>query len=305
MDFKPMEKVTFNSIAEEWLQYKKATVKESSYLNYKFVIQKNFYEELGGLNLEQLLKYNFNSFVVELMEELSNKTVKDRITVLKSILKYAEIKYDVNFKVGLISTPAQTQNEIEVFNDKDRKKIENYCIKSEELKHIGILISLYTGLRIGEVCALKWSDIDFENKCIKVNHTIQRVYEGKKQSKVIIDKPKTKKSIRVIPIARVLYDKLKPLSKLYDNEAFVLTGEKEIFYEPLGYRYAYKGILEECEIPYKRYHLLRHTFATRCINVGMDIKSLSEVLGHANVSITLNIYVHSSFETKNKFINKL
>ena len=109
----------------------------------------------------------------------------------------------------------------------------------------------------------------------------------------------------MIPIARVLYDKLKPLSKLYDNEAFVLTGEKEIFYEPLGYRYAYKGILEECEIPYKRYHLLRHTFATRCINVGMDIKSLSEVLGHANVSITLNIYVHSSFETKNKFINKL
>ena len=106
-------------------------------------------------------------------------------------------------------------------------------------------------------------------------------------------------------MAKVLYDKLKPLSKQFSKEAFVLTGEEERYIEPLGYRYTYKKILDNCEIEYKKYHILRHTFATRCIAVGMDIKSLSEILGHANVSITLNIYVHSSFETKNKFINKL
>ena len=305
MEKNALRKIKFRFVIEEWLQYKKTTIKESSYLNYKFIIEANIKKEMGEKNLEELLQYNFNSFVEQLMEKLSNKTVKDIMTVLKAILKYAEIKYDINFKISLISTPAQITNEVEVFNDRDRKKMEKYCIESKEIKDLGVLISLYTGLRIGEVCALKWSDIDFEKKYIKVNHTLQRVYVNKRETKVLYDRPKTKKSIRKIPMAKVLYEKLKEISKNYDNEAFVLTGSTKRYYEPLGYRYIYRKILEKCDIEYKRYHQLRHTFATRCIKVGMDVKSLSEVLGHANVSITLNIYVHSSFETKNKFINKL
>lgn len=305
MEKKELKKIKFNNLIEEWLQYKKTTIKESSYLNYKFIIETNIRKEMGEKNLDELLKYNFNLFVQKLMEKLSNKTVKDIMTVLKSILKYAEVKYDINFKISLISTPAQISNEVEVFNDKDRKKMEKYCINSKDLRDVGVLISLYAGLRIGEVCALKWSDIDFEKRCIKVNHTLQRVYVNKKETKILYDRPKTKKSIRTIPMARILYDKLKVLSKDYDEDTFVLTGDKKRYYEPLGYRYIYKRLLDRCDIEYKRYHQLRHTFATRCIKVGMDVKSLSEVLGHANVSITLNIYVHSSFETKNKFINKL
>ena len=300
-----LEKVTFENLSNDWLEYKKPTIKESSYLNYKFTISNKFMDEFGDMNVNCLLAYNFNSLVTELMESLSPKTVKDIMTVLKSILKYGEIKYDVNFKTSLISTPNPSGKEVEVFTEKDRKKLENYCIESNELKDIGVMISLYTGLRIGEVCALKWKNLDFENKCIKVTHTLQRVYEGKNKTKVLYDKPKTKKSIRTIPMAKVLYDKLKPLSKQFSKDAFVLTGDEEKYIEPLGYRYTYKKILDDCGIEYKKYHILRHTFATRCIAVGMDIKSLSEILGHANVSITLNIYVHSSFETKNKFINKL
>ena len=305
MEKNALRKIKFRFVIEEWLQYKKTTIKESSYLNYKFIIEANIKKEMGEKNLEELLQYNFNSFVEQLMEKLSNKTVKDIMTVLKAILKYAEIKYDINFKISLISTPAQITNEVEVFNDRDRKKMEKYCIESKEIRDLGVLISLYTGLRIGEVCALKWSDIDFEKRYIKVNHTLQRVYVNKKDTKVLYDRPKTKKSIRKIPMAKVLYEKLKEVSKNYDYEAFVLTGDTKRYYEPLGYRYIYRKILEKCDIEYKRYHQLRHTFATRCIKVGMDVKSLSEVLGHANVSITLNIYVHSSFETKNNFINKL
>ena len=305
MEKNALRKIKFKFIIEEWLQYKKTTIKESSYFNYKFIIEANIKKEMGEKNLEELLQYNFNSFVEQLMEKLSSKTVKDIMTVLKAILKYAEIKYDINFKISLISTPAQITKEVEVFNDRDRKKMEKYCIESKEIRDLGVLISLYTGLRIGEVCALKWSDIDFEKKYIKVNHTLQRVYVNKRETKVLYDRPKTKKSIRKIPMAKVLYEKLKEISKNYDNEAFVLTGSTKRYYEPLGYRYIYRKILEKCDIEYKRYHQLRHTFATRCIKVGMDVKSLSEVLGHANVSITLNIYVHSSFETKNKFINKL
>ena len=305
MEKNALRKIKFKFIIEEWLQYKKTTIKESSYFNYKFIIEANIKKEMGEKNLEELLQYNFNSFVEQLMEKLSSKTVKDIMTVLKAILKYAEIKYDINFKISLISTPAQITNEVEVFNDRDRKKMEKYCIESKEIRDLGVLISLYTGLRIGEVCALKWSDIDFEKKYIKVNHTLQRVYVNKRETKVLYDRPKTKKSIRKIPMAKVLYEKLKEISKNYDNEAFVLTGSTKRYYEPLGYRYIYRKIMKKCDIEYKRYHQLRHTFATRCIKVGMDVKSLSEVLGHANVSITLNIYVHSSFETKNKFINKL
>lgn len=164
---------------------------------------------------------------------------------------------------------------------------------------------MYTGLRIGEICALKWENFDFDNKCIKITHTLQRVYEDKKNTRVIIDNPKTKKSYRSIPIAKVLYEKLKPLSKQFTKDSFILTGEEERYVEPLGYRYTYKKILKDCKVAYKKYHILRHTFATRCIGVGMDVKSLSEILGHASVSVTLNIYVHSSFETKNKYINRL
>ena len=232
MEKNALRKIKFKFIIEEWLQYKKTTIKESSYLNYKFIIETNIKKEMGEKNLEELLQYNFNSFVEQLMEKLSSKTVKDIMTVLKAILKYAEIKYDINFKISLISTPAQITNEVEVFNDKDRKKMEKYCIQSKEIRDLGVLISLYTGLRIGEVCALKWSDIDFEKKYIKVNHTLQRVYVNKRETKVLYDRPKTKKSIRKIPMAKVLYEKLKEISKNYDNEAFVLTGSTKRYYEP-------------------------------------------------------------------------
>ena len=164
---------------------------------------------------------------------------------------------------------------------------------------------MYAGLRIGEVCALKWEDIDFENRIINVTHTLQRVYVSRRNTKVIYTTPKTQKSLRKIPINNNLYVILKVFSKNYDKGDFILSGDKNKWIEPIAYRYTYKKILKSAKVTYKKYHTLRHTFATRCINVGMDVKSLSEILGHSNVTITLNTYVHSSFATKNKFINRL
>ena len=166
-------------------------------------------------------------------------------------------------------------------------------------------MALFTGARKTNVLEMRWKDIDFDTKCIDVTHTLQRVYVSKKETKIIYTTPKTQKSIRRIPLAKVLYAKLKEMSKDYPKDAFVLTGSTDKWIEPLGYRYTYKSILQHSRVKYKKYHTLRHTFATRCVKVGMDTKSLSEILGHANVTITLNIYVHSSFETKNKYINKL
>lgn len=300
-----ISEINFNQLSEEWLQFKKNQIKESTYLNYKFIIKSKFTEEFGKKSIEELLHYNFNLYISDLIERLESKTVKDIISILKSILKYAETKYDVNFKLNLVSSPSIYKKDIEIFTERERKRIEGICMKSNELKDLGILISLYAGLRIGEVCALKWKDINFESKCINVTHTLQRVYVSKKDTKIIYTTPKTRKSIRKIPLSKVLYAKLKDISKQYEKNAFVLTGDTDKWVEPLGYRYTYKLILKQSRVKYKKFHTLRHTFATRCVKVGMDTKSLSEILGHSNVNITLNIYVHSSFEIKNKYINKL
>ena len=297
--------ITFKQLAEEWLQFKRMCVKESTYLNYKLMIRTKLLNVIGDKTLEELLKYNFNNLIENLMLDLSNKSVKDIVVLLKSILKYGELKYGYNYKLVLISAPQTVKQKVEIMEERSRKRLERYCIASGDDTAIGILISLYTGMRIGEICALKWGDIDFVNRSINVTHTVQRVYIGEKQSKIVYTTPKTPSSIRQIPIAKVLHDKLKQLSYKHSENDFVVPGIKKEWNEPLSYRYLYKKILKKCRVKYKRYHILRHTFATRCIKVGMDVKSLSEVLGHSNVAITLNIYVHSSFAQKNRFINKL
>lgn len=164
---------------------------------------------------------------------------------------------------------------------------------------------MYTGLRIGEVCALRWKNIDFEKKLIEVEKTVQRVYMGEKDSKLLFSEPKTIKSVRKVPIAEILLKKLKEIGKSYSKEAFILTGTKDRFMEPITYRFTYKKVLRNCRVSYKKFHCLRHTFATRCIRAGMDVKSLSEVLGHNNVNVTLSVYVHSSYSVKKKFIDKI
>lgn len=300
-----VEKEKFNKICDEWLSYKKLRIKESTYSNYSFKINRYIKKDFGEKRLQDLKNEDINRYIERLQKRLSNKTIKDITIVLKSVLKYAERKYDMDFKLDLVSTPLATEEEVEVFNEKERRRIQNYILKSKQLNEIGILISMYSGMRIGEICALKWCDIDFENKSIKVTHTVQRIYINKNDTKIILTSPKTKKSIREIPLAKILYENLKELSKKYSKEAFVLTGREDRLIEPLGYRYTYRRLLRRCNIKYKKFHCLRHTFATKCVRVGMDVKSLSEILGHSNVSVTLGIYVHSSYAIKKKYIDKL
>lgn len=138
-----------------------------------------------------------------------------------------------------------------------------------------------------------------------VTHTVQRVYKGKDNTEVIYTNPKTQRSVRSIPISQTLYNYLKMQNKNKNGENFILTDNKDKYMEPMCFRYSYKQILEQCAIKYKKFHCLRHTFATRCIKVGMDVKSLSEILGHSSVNVTLNIYVHSSTSTKRLFMDRL
>ena len=171
--------------------------------------------------------------------------------------------------------------------------------------NIGILISLYTGLRIGEICALCWNDIDLNARTIYVRHTVSRVRSTSEECKteLILDEPKTASSKRIIPIPSPLFSVLLDYSK-EATSAFVVSNS-ESFVSPRTYDARFHKLLRDCQIKGLSYHGLRHTFATRCIEAGVDVKSLSEILGHANVSITLNTYVHSSLEMKKSQLEKL
>lgn len=304
---KKSEKITFNKGCEEWLALKRNLIKESSYLNYKFKINKYLRPDLGKKTLERLSKYDMNKYIAKLSsrEDISDNTIKDCVLFLKAIFKFAKKKYKIDFDLDFNFRLNNNINELEVFNDYENEILKNYVLSSKKITDLGVLISLYSGLRIGEVCGLKWGDMDFENRVIYVKRTVQRLYFGEKKSEIIVSTPKSKKSIRQIPLSKILYKKMKPLRKFFSNEDYIITGLHNKYTEPHVYRYTYKNMLKECKIPYRKYHCLRHTFATRCIRVGMDVKSLSEVLGHASIGITLDTYVHSSYETKKKYIDKL
>ena len=197
---KETESVNFNKMADEWLQFKKTQIKESTYLNYRYIVKKRLMPKLNGIKIEELMRYNYNALITELMDELSSKTVRDVEVILKGILRFSEVKYDKNFKISLIAKPVIYKKEAEIFKDAERKKLEAYCIKNVNSKTIGIFICMYTGLRIGEICALKWKDINFNQRCIMVTHTVQRVYKGKDNTEVIYTNPKTQRSVRSIPI---------------------------------------------------------------------------------------------------------
>lgn len=294
----------FRVVTEEWLKYKKNTVKKSTYYNYSYSVEKYLYPKFADQDITQIKDYN--DFIEKLTDTLAPKTVRDIITKLKEIINFYEEEHNTKLNIKKMSLPKMNKKEIQILSNKEKQKLEKYCIEQNSLKSLGILICLNTGLRIGEVCALRWENIDFESKKIHIEKTIERIY-SKEENKtiVIIDTPKSITSVRTIPINSKLYNILKQIRGKSKKTDFVLTGSSEHYVEPRNYQYHFKEILKRNKVKKYKFHTLRHTFATNCIEAGMDIKSLSEILGHADVSITLNIYVHSSDKAKRKYLEKI
>lgn len=299
--------ITFESIFNEWLENKRRSLKKSSISTYTYLTKKYLFPQLKSLNLKQMEKYDYTVISEDLEEDYAPKSVRDILVILKSILRYANDEYNSKIKVKKIVLPKLDSKPIDILSKNEKLNLEEYCIKEKSLKSIGILISMNTGMRIGEICALKWENIDLEKREIKVRYTLERIYnEDLKKTEIIIDTPKSQKSIRNIPINNKLLKTLKSISYRYNNNNFFLTGKDDKYMEPSVYRYNFKKILKKSKIKTEyKFHMLRHTFATSCISVGMDIKTLSELLGHASIEITLNLYVHSSYETKKKYLEKL
>lgn len=302
-----MAKKTIREIAVAWREDKRPYVKQSTYAAYMLILENHILPNFGE---EEVLKEDsVQAFVLQkLAKGMGVKTIKDILIVLKMVMKFG-VKHEwMNYCEWDIKYPTtETPKEIEVLSVAHHKKILDYIQRNFTFRNLGIYISLSTGLRIGEVCALKWSDIDTDSGTIIVQRTIERIYviDGQtKRTELIINSPKTKNSCREIPMSKELLALVKPLKKVVNADYFVLTNEPKPT-EPRTYRNYYKRLMGELDIPPLKYHGLRHSFATRCIESNCDYKTVSVLLGHSNISTTLNLYVHPNMEQKKRCIAKM
>lgn len=298
---------TIREIAAAWKEYKRPYVKQSTMAAYVLILENHILPTFGEDN--SLPEQSVQVFVLHEIESgLSTKSVKDILIVLKMVMKFGVKKEWMTYYEWDIKYPPSSENKVlDVLSVTNHRKILNHIQSHFTFMGLGIYISLSTGLRIGKICALKWSDINVTDGILTVNRTIERIYiiEGeKKHTELVINTPKTKNSCREIPMNKELLGMLKPLKKVVNDDYYILTNDERPT-EPRTYRNYYKRLMEKLDIPKLKYHVARHSFATRCIEVGCDYKTVSVLLGHSNISTTLNLYVHPNMEQKKRCIDKV
>jgi len=291
--------ISFGELADVWMKNIRITIKESTYVNYITKLRKHIYPIFKNIRYDSLTAEKLNNFISEkIASGLSMKYTADIAGIIKSICRFAKKKYKYTDKSEFMIIPKSKEIKcFQLLSEENQKILNTYLINSNSSSDLGILLSSVTGLRIGELCALKWSDIDLKKRIITVNSTVQRIknLEGKTATKIIITSPKSKTSFRKIPIPNFILPLLNKFSSEPQN--YVLSNNSSIT-EPRTMQYRFKNLLKKVGLPHMNFHALRHTFATNAVKVGFDIKTLSEILGHSSVEITLNRYVHSSFERK-------
>lgn len=300
-----VEEKNVGQIVDLWKLDKKQYVKKSTYSAYVLLLENHLLPAFG--TKKQIEEVDVQNFVFSKLEEgLGQKSIKDILIVLKMILKFGVKHGYLEYREIDIKFPTVRDNtDLEVLSISNQKKLMNYLMENFTFKNLGVFICLNTGLRIGELCGLMWDDIDVDNGVIKVRRSVQRIYVidelGNRHTEISIDTPKTKNSIRDIPMSNELLKILKPLKKVVNENFFVLTNEEKPT-EPRTYRNYYKKLLKLLGIPDLKFHGLRHSFATRCIEGKCDYKTVSVILGHSNISTTLDLYVHPNLEQKKKCI---
>ena len=302
---------------KEWLdiwlnKYTKFAVKLRTYERYKYIIEKHIIPKLGEFDLDDLSAVTLQDYVLSELESgnlisskgLANNSVIGIVNVLKSALKLAKsLEISALDNSNKIKLPMATEKPVTAFEKWEQEKLEKYCLSSNKTNYLGIIICLYTGIRLGELLALTWNDIDLKSGIMTISKTAYRIKQNGKPQ-VVIDKPKTKNSSRLIPLPKQLLEILKRAKK-FSKSDFVLSTRTGGIVGTRAYQKTYERILKKLDIPYKNFHSLRHTFATRAIEMGMDVKTLSEILGHKNPVITLQRYTHSMLSYKTEMMNKM
>ncbi len=296
----------------KWLEnYIKPSAKEKTIFYYTIIIEKHLVPHLGEYELDELSPLIIQQFVTEIMqsgnlitgEGLSANTVNSIITVLQNALRQAfQLGFLSEYTTDKVKRPKPKERNVECFTSAEQKQIEKAVLGDRRVKMFGVILCLYTGLRIGELLALEWTDIDFSKGELSVNKSC---HDSKKDGKYyrMVDAPKTNTSIRIIPIPRQMIPMLRETKKKNHSKYVVGNGDKVISVR--SYQYSFSGLLKSLEIPHRGFHSLRHTFATRALECGMDVKTLSEILGHKNSNVTLNRYAHSLLSHKHDMMNRL
>jgi len=278
------------------------SLKESTLARYTYLCRKYIIPYFGDIAMNELNNETIKDFISHLIKgnSLAPKTINDIICLLIQI-----IKNHCNFEID-IKKLNNKQNDINVFTDEEYTKLKSYLNIETDSKKLGIMIAMLTGIRLGELCALKWENIDLENGIIYIQKTIQRVktidINSKTKTKIVIDTPKSMASIRSIPLPVILLNKLKEFKS--KPNTYVLTNTAK-YIEPRVYQRHFKAYLKACSIKDNNFHTLRHTFATTGILKGIDTKTLSVLLGHSDVSFTMKTYVHPNLEHKRSQLEKL
>ena len=291
---------------EKWLAYHvKSYVKERTYQKYKSQMDLHIIPKIGEFDMADLSAVALQEFVVSVSEKgLSTNSVNGVITVLKSSLKRAEMLNLVEKQyTACIQRPKSREKQVECFSQGEQRKIEAYIFEKGKPKLFGIILCLYTGLRIGELLALEWKDIDLQKGIITISKSCHDVWREDGYWKAI-DTPKTESSLRVIPLPKQLLSRLKTIKK-HSIGSYIIGGERIHGISVRSYQRTFEMVLKRLEIPHKGFHSLRHTFATRALECGMDVKTLSEILGHKNPTVTLKRYAHSMLEHKIEMMNRL
>lgn len=305
--------ITVSELFAVWLASRKNSIKQSTYVSYRTMYQNYIAMSFGDMRVDRVTSFMINRYVSELLKcgrndggGLSSRSVQAILIMMKSVFAYGETEYRLDDPAKNVSLPKSEHKEIEVFTSFEMDLIRKNAL-CNDCHILGILLCLYTGLRIGEICALKWEDIDLVNQVIHVRKTLQRIKNpngANPKTIVIIDEPKSANSIRDIPIPTFMLSLLAKIKRNINSDCYFLTCALN-YTEPRTYQYRYKTFLKHIGVPYKNFHVLRHTFATECIRLGIDVKTVSELLGHASVKITLERYVHSNMDMKRKQLEKL
>lgn len=311
----PKPAVMYEQILDEWLCAVRLNVKESTYARYDHLIKTHIEPHLGKCRLSHLGATLIEEYILMQLSNgrldgkgaLSPKTVTDILTIIKSTFEYAEYKgYTIPCNISKLNIKKR-EKEMRVLSYEEQECLVRVLTQNMDRCKFGTLLSLYTGIRIGELCALKWEDVNLAQSTLVIRKTMQRIQNHDENSnhktKIIITEPKSKCSVRKIPLPKFIVEYA--IQFISEPNDYILSGKPDKFIEPRTMQNRFKSYVTESGIESANFHSLRHTFATRCVEVGFEIKSLSEILGHANVNITLNRYVHSSFELKCSNMNKL
>ena len=305
-------KSNIKTLSDDWLASIKPQIKQSTFNKYNNLLASYIVPYLGDIDINNLAVDKLYECCNSLLQKggkkgsgLSAKTVSDALSLIRRIVRYAGSQGYNTLCTGKELSINQPSKEISVLTRSEQDILYQYLYNHQSERNIGILLCLFTGLRIGELCALEWADISLESGTIYVHQNIQRIQikeNRKKKTEVVITTPKSQCSIRIIPIPDFIISILKNAD--IEHQGYLLTGSKR-YLEPRTMENHFHKVLDEISIRHVNFHTLRHTFATRCIEVGFDIKSLSEILGHANVNITLNRYVHPPFQLKKENMERL